>query len=188
MSLDDHGTLINHIFFADNGFFLAESVDDCIAMFEGVTRCLYAIGFEWKPSSLQIMILGEDYRAQQQTVEFLLPDGSQMPLQTVGQMDVLGALIGKEIGYREALDHRLNKGERVFRKYQKILCGRGAHREKLLAFEATASSSAVYSGGTLSLTCELARHAHSWELRLLRQALRLRPRADETVDASTWAN
>ena len=183
MSTDDGNTLVNHIFFADNGYFLADSFDDCLKIFEDVTPCLYAIGFQWKPSSLQIMMVGS---ASDKAVSIGLPDGSSLPLLQVSQMEVLGPLVCNDGGYRQALDHRLGKGERVFRKYQKLMCSRGSNRETLFAWESTAMTSALHCSGTLPLTQDLARHAHSWEMRMLRQAFRMRPSEDETLDKQGW--
>ena len=45
---------------------------------------------------------------------------------------------------------------------------------------------AVYCSGTLSLTKELANRAHSWELRMLRQSFRIKPREGETDDSEAW--
>ena len=47
-------------------------------------------------------------------------------------------------------------------------------------------ASALHCGGTLPLTQELARHAHSWEMRMLRQAFRMRPAEGETEDSKGW--
>ena len=140
MRLDESQVLVSHIFFADTGYFLADSLEDCLMIFEQVTECLYAIGFQWKPSLLQIMLVGG---GSDKPVSIRLPDGSALPLQLVSQMEVLGSLICRDGGYREALDYRLNKGERVFRKYQKLMCSRGSHSEKLFAWESTAMASAL---------------------------------------------
>ena len=50
MSIEDEGVVFNHVFFADNGFFAADSVEDGAHMFQEVTANLYKIGFKWKAS------------------------------------------------------------------------------------------------------------------------------------------
>ena len=186
MTADDGAVVVNHLFFADNGYFLADSLQDALEMFENVTECLYALGFQWKPSSLQIMFVAGGCNSGQEVVEIRLPNGESASLQVVEEMEVLGALVTQEAAFKEALDYRLSKGERVFRKYQGLLCGKGSHRDKLLAWESTAMASALHCSGTLALTKEMARHAHSWELRLWRQAFRLKPRGGEVVDGDGW--
>ena len=104
----------------------------------------------------------------------------------VSQLEVLGALLCDDGGQREALDHRLGKAEKVYRKYQSILCGRGSHAEKLRAWDSTVMASAAYCSGTLALTKTLATHVHSWEHRMLRQVFRLRPTADDVIDNDGW--
>ena len=60
-----------------------------------------------------------------------LKEGLLPAVQQVKQMEVLGALLSNDGNQREALDFRLIKAEHVFRKYQRILCGRGSHSESL---------------------------------------------------------
>ena len=84
-----------------------------------------------------------------------------MPLQAVSQLEVLRNLLTSDAAYEEALDYRLSKGERVFRKYQRVLCGKGSHKENMLVWETSGMASVSYCSGTLSLTKELARHPQS---------------------------
>ena len=185
MSVDDESSACNHIFVADNGFFLADSVDDAIFMFQEVTSRLYQIGFKWKPSSLQFMLIGS-LKGQIATMQVQSPDGEHLVLEQVAEMEVLGAMLCDDGEQKPAIDHRLSKAEKVFRKYQAVLCGKGSHAEKLKAWDVTAIASAAYCSGTLSLTKELATHVHSWEHRMLRQVFRLKPASDEVLDSAGW--
>ena len=107
-------------------------------------------------------------------------------MQVVNEMEVLGSLIKCDGGYQEALDYRFNKAERVFRKSQAQLCGKGSHKEKRRTGETTAMASALHCSGTLAWSKELAEQARHWEQRMLRQAFKIRPREEETVSGEAW--
>ena len=92
----------------------------------------------------------------------------------VTQMEVLGSLIDNMASPKESIDYRLCRAAKWFRKHQTTLCGKGTPLEKLLAWEATAMSSASFGAGTVPLTKELALHVQSWEQRHARIFLRLK--------------
>ena len=170
----DGQMLANHIFFADNGFVLADTVEDGLAMMQQITDRLYSIGFEWKPTSLQIMLAGD---IANQSIERCLktPFGTALQVCQVTQMEALGTLIDNQGKYTESVDFRLTQAERVFQKHRVVLCGRGSPGQKLAAWESTVATSAAFGSGAVPLTRELAHHVHAWENRLFRQSLRLRP-------------
>ena len=63
-------------------------------MMEKLTECLYAIGFQWKPSSLQLMTIGSRKQSCSDTVYLRLPNGNAfLPIQVVTEMEVLGTLV-----------------------------------------------------------------------------------------------
>ncbi len=161
MRVDDAVTVVNHFFFADNGFFLAESLESAALMIQQVTDVLYAIGFKWKLSSLQFVLAGE-LRGVMAEMHVIVPDGTIISVQQVFQMEVLGALVCDDASQRQSLDYRLGKAEAVFHKHQKILRAKGSHVEKMRAWDSTSLACASYCSGALALTKELAHHAHSW--------------------------
>ena len=169
------GKLIaNHIFFADNGFILADKLEDGMLMMQQLTDRLYKIGFEWKPSSLQLMMVGAD---ADQTIDrsLQLPHATSVKICQVSQMEVLGTLIDHEGSHRESVHFRLLQAERSFQKHRQVLCGRGSPGQKLAAWESTVSTSATFAAGVTPLTRELAHDVNAWENRHLRFVLRLRP-------------
>ena len=136
-------------------------------------------------SSLQFMMAG-GLRGQVAEMSIVIPDGTEMSVQQVFEMEVLGALVCDDGCQRQALDYRLGKAEAVFHKYRKILCAKGAHAEKMRAWGSTAMASASSCSGALALTRELAHHIDSWEHRYLRQVLRLRPTAEQVQCGEGW--
>ena len=58
-------------------------------------------------------------------------DGRQLRFEEASSMDAFGAIVNLDANQRQALDHRLNKAEHLFRKCQLILKGRGSHSEEL---------------------------------------------------------
>ena len=105
----------------------------------------------------------------------------------MSSVEVLGAMLADDGEQRLAIDHRLNKAECVFWKYQRVLCRIGGHTEKMKAWDSTVVSSAAYVGGTMALTKELAVRMHGWEHRMLRKVLRLHPKDGECQDNDSWA-
>ena len=172
------GSPVSHLIWCDNIWLLADSRETLEAMIAETTAAIYAGGFSWKESSLQVMGGGD---AVTDTLGNVVCRGREgiMTFTAVDRMLVLGEMIDNHGSTATSIDYRLGNAESNFWANSQAFRAPGMVKDKLDAWRRGPRASASQGACTWHLTRDLLHKIWTWELRWLRRALRLRRKPDE---------
>ena len=174
----DDKHFITHAIWCDNVWLFGKSVVECKEMADQVTSALYAHGFKWKPTSLECLnSLCSD------VCDFHLEEpiaGSQLLVQCVENMTVLGVLLDSSGSTSATIQHRQAAAGRCFHKYAKLLQNPlGGVQHRLTCYCQTVRATMCYNAGGWHINAQTLRDLIAWENQMLRRVFKFRRFAGE---------
>ncbi len=166
-ALDSH--VVSHIVWADIVWVFSQCPKQLQSMLEELAQVVYAAGFCWKASSLEVL----KGRVADDFVPKVSINGSTLEYKAADSMLALGSLLDQDGRTTATVDARLEVAEGVYWKHAKTLKGRGDLTTRLRAWSSAPGSSAVFGSSAWHVSRHVLHTVRRWEYRLLRKMLAL---------------
>lgn len=177
------------LWWADNCFVLARSMQEARTMFSRLTRALRAAQLSWKPASLELMRaapLRGEAGPSARAVRFEVDDRCY-EIRQVAALKVLGHVINAEAAADVELDAALAQGDRAW--WANAAVWRSpwlSPAAKCRAFGETCAAAVAAAAGGLHLGTPALRRIRAWEQAKLRRLVRYRRRGTEEEAGAYW--
>ena len=177
---EEDSVWLSHIIWADKFWLLAENHGDMRVMIEELTlEIRRRLGFEWKPSSLEVL-WGSRVSSRERKPLFAKRDASDVPYRVTSGLLVLGEKLNENGDTDCAVEWRQILANKTFFRHKRLLLDRlGPVSSRFKAFEVTAGGSFCFGGGGWHLSQNVMQGAKAWEGQKLRGMLMTKRKPDE---------
>ena len=175
--------VVTHVVWADNFWVVAANWEQFGVMVQELVTTFESRGFRWKESSLQYLPV-----AVAAPPTLFVPTGpsSGYTFQRVEQLEALGSTVfGPDAPADAALTAQLDRATRMYWAVSRFFTPRTTVKQRLTAWATTVRACALAAAEAHTWTPGALQKLKSWELKLLRRLLRLRPRHAEDIEYRT---